>query len=390
VTQDLLRLLANETDKLKQAGLYKPELARAPQQDAGGAVELDLSSYDVLGLADDPALRAAALAAIDDHGPAARGSRILGGTLVSHQRLEEAIAHFLRLPAALVIGSGYAANVGLFEALFDDRDTIFCDASVHPSVAAGVRLARARAVPYRNRDVEDLEDKLKRSRAARFRAIVTDGVSPFSGEVTDLPGICDLAERYDALVVVDDALGLGVLGATGRGAREFHQAMDRVHVVTGSLAKALGAGAGGFVAGCAELIEWLRQKSAPYLFSAALAPPAVASATKAIERALAGDLPLAELRERVALVSRQLSELGFRVLGSEHPILTIGVGDAVTLQKMVNRLYEERIRVTGLCYPVVPEREARIRVQVSVRHPKSELGRAVECFARVGRALGVR
>jgi glycine C-acetyltransferase len=293
------------------------------------------------------------------------------------------------VPDAIVLGSGYLANIGFYEALFDSRDCLFCDALVHPSTAEGIRLSSATAFPFHNNDVEDLEDKLRRSRSARFRAIATDGVFPFDGRVAELDGICGLAEKYDAMVVLDDALGIGALGATGRGVRELRGMIARVDVVTGTFGKALGGAGGGFIAGRREVIEWLRQKATPYLFSIALAPPLVAAARAALEILERGEAPLATLRNHIATLKRELEARGFKVLGGEHPTLAVFVGGVVALQKMVNSLYERGIHVHGLCYPVVPEGEARIRLEITARHSAQDIGRAINAFDLAGRTLGV-
>jgi glycine C-acetyltransferase len=374
MTRALLAMLAAETKKLVHAGLYKPQTVHPAN------LALDFTSQDYLGLAVDKRVIAAARAALDEQGLGVGAARGLNGTRTIHQKLEQALARFLLVPDAVVFGSGYLANIGLFEALFDSRDCIFCDALVHPSTAEGVRLSSATVFPFRNNDVDDLEDKLKRSRTARFRAVVTDGVFPFDGKVAALEGICDLAERYEALVIVDDSLGLGVLGATGRGTRELRNAMGRVDVVTGTFGKALGGAGGGFVAGKREVIEWLRQKATPYLFSIALPPPLAAAALAVLEIFERGEPPLAALHDRTKSIKQSLETVGFQVLGGEHPTLAIVIGNVVPLQKMVNGLYERRVHVNGLCYPVVPEGQARIRFEVSMRHSDDDIALALRAF----------
>jgi glycine C-acetyltransferase len=383
MTHRLISLLAKESRKLEQAGLYKRELTDR----SGDAI--DLTTNDFLALGDDPSIRDAASRALVEHGFGRCASRAFGGTIGLHTELEAAVASLLGRERAAVFSSGYTANVGLFESILDSRDAIFCDAWVHPSLAEGARLSGARAVPYRNGDFEDLEDKLKRSRAARFRAVVTDGVYPFSGAVANLGSICELAERYDAFVVVDDCLGIGVLGEGGRGTCALRGVNDRVHLVTGSFGKALGGGGGGFVSGCLELIDWLRQKSTTYLFSTALPPVMAGGALEAIARVTGGSLPLPALRNATETLRRGLLDAGFQVLGGEHPSLTVIVGDAVTLQRMVNRLREEGIETVGLCYPVVPEHEARIRVHLSLAHTADQMSRVLTSFVTVGQELGV-
>lgn len=382
MTKAHLAMLAAEAKKLEQAGLYRPETIHP-------AHIVDFTSQDYLGLTNDPRLVAAAKAAVDSHGLGAGSARVFTGTRELHRDLEQAVARFLQVPDAIVLGSGYLANIGFYEALFDSRDCLFCDALVHPSTAEGIRLSSATAFPFHNSDVEDLGDKLRRSRSARFRAIATDGVFPFDGRIAELDAICGLAEKYDAMVVVDDSLGIGALGETGRGTRELRGAIGRVDVVTGTFGKALGGAGGGFIAGRREVIEWLRQKATPYLFSIALAPPLAAAARAALEILERGEAPLATLRGHIAAMKQGLEARGFQVLGGEHPSLAVFVGGVVALQKMVNSLYERGIHVNGLCYPVVPEGQARIRLEITARHSTQDIGRALNAFELAGRALGV-
>jgi glycine C-acetyltransferase len=382
MTKAHMAMLAAESRKLEQAGLYRPETIHP-------AHIVDFTSQDYLGLTNDPRLVSAAKAALEAHGLGVGSSRVFTGTREIHRDLEQAVARFLQVPDAIVLGSGYLANIGFYEALFDSRDCLFCDALVHPSTAEGIRLSSATAFPFHNNDVEDLEDKLRRSRSARFRAIVTDGVFPFDGRVAELDGICGLAEKYDAMVVLDDSLGIGAIGETGRGARELRGMIARIDVVTGTFGKALGGAGGGFIAGKREVIEWLRQKATPYLFSTALAPPLAAAARAALDILERGEAPLASLRGHITVVKRELEARGFKLLGGEHPTLAVFIGGVVALQKMVNSLYERGIHVHGLCYPVVPEGEARIRLEITARHSAQDIGRAINALDLAGRALGV-
>jgi glycine C-acetyltransferase len=382
MTKAHMAMLAAESKKLEQAGLYRPETIHP-------AHIADFTTQDYLGLATEPRIAAAAKVALDNYGLGVASSRAFTGTREIHRDLEQAVARFLQVPDAIVLGSGYLANIGFYEALFDSRDCLFCDALVHPSTAEGIRLSSATAFPFHNNDVDDLEDKLRRSRSARFRAIVTDGVFPFDGRVAELDGICALAEKYDAMVVIDDSLGVGALGETGRGTRELRGMIPRVDVVTGTFAKALGGAGGGFIAGRREVIGWLRQKATPYLFSAALAPPLAAAAREALEILERGEAPLPKLRKNVATIKKELELRGFKILGGDHPSLGVFVGGVVALQKLVNSLYERGIHVQGLCYPVVPEGKARIRLEISARHSEQDLGRVINAFDLAGRALGL-
>jgi glycine C-acetyltransferase len=380
MTRALLSMLATETKKLMQAGLYKPETIYPRDRPAA---TIDFISQDYLGLARDPRVLAAARSALDDDGLGVGSPRGFTGTRPIHKDLERALAQFLGVADAVVVGSGYLANLGLYEAIFDRRDCLFCDALVHPSTAEGVRLSGATAFPFRNNDIDDLEDKLKRSRSARFRAIVTDGVFPFDGRVAALEGICGLAERYEALVIVDDSLGIGVVGDTGRGARELRGVMARVDVVTGTFSKALGGAGGGYIAGRREVIEWLRQKATPYLFSVGMPPPLAAAARKVLEILASGEAPLATLRARTHALKQGLEAHRFRVLGGDHPTLAIVIGGVVPLQRMVNALFEQAIHVNGLCYPVVPEGQACIRIETSARHSEADILRALRTFEQL-------
>jgi glycine C-acetyltransferase len=376
-----LAMLAAENKKLEQAGLYRPETIHAATD------MVDFTSQDYLGLAKDRRVRDAARAAFEEYGLGVGSPRVFSGTRQVHKQLEQSLARFLQLPDALVFGSGYLANIGLYEALFDSRDCLFCDALVHPSTAEGMRLSSATTFPFRNNDVDDLEDKLRRSRSARFRAVVTDGVFPFGGKLAELEPICDVAEKYSAMVIVDDSLGVGVLGQTGRGTRELRKVIPRVDVVTGTFSKALGGAGGGYIAGRREVIEWLRQKSTPYVFSVGLPPPLAAAAAKAIEILEAGQAAIETVWMHTRHVKLGLEQLGFRVLGGEHPTLPVFVGGVVALQKMVNALYERNIHVNGLCYPVVPEGQARIRLEVTASHTDQDLTRLLDAFELAGRAL---
>ncbi|MDB4956718.1 MAG: 2-amino-3-ketobutyrate coenzyme ligase [Myxococcales bacterium] len=382
MTKAHMAMLAAENKKLEQAGLHRPETIHA-------AHVVDFTSQDYLGLSKDERILDAAKRALDRYGLGVGSSRVFAGTREIHRELEEAVARFLQVPDAIVLGSGYLANIGFYEALFDSRDCLFCDALVHPSTAEGIRLSSATAFPFRNNDVEDLEDKLRRSRSARFRAIVTDGVFPFDGRIAELDGICGLAEKYDAMVVLDDSLGIGVLGQTGRGTRELRGMIPRIDVVTGTFGKAIGGAGGGFIAGKREVIDWLRQKATPYLFSVALSPPIAAAARATLEILERGEAPLDTLRNRTAHMKKELELRGFKILGGEHPTLAVSIGGVVALQKMVNSLYERGIHVNGLCYPVVPEGEARIRLEITARHTEQDLGRAINAFDLAGRATKV-
>ncbi len=395
MSRALRDLLLSETDRLKDAGLYKREVvfARSGGMAAGGMMDgrqgsqvINYTTHDYLGLSTDSQVRQAAIDAAEKYGVGLSSQRVMCGTLPIHKELEEWLQGFLKVEDVILFGSGYQANVGVFSPLFGQRDCIICDAGIHPSLADGAVLAGSRLVTFRNNDPDDLEDILKRSRWARFRAVVTNGVFPFSGRVADLHAICDLAEKYDALVVVNDCLGIGVLGDRGRGTAELMGAIDRVDLVTGTFSKALGGASGGFAAGRAEIIDWLRQKSPPYIFSATLAPPMAGAAMMALQILESGEAPLEGLRENIQTLHLGLLERGFRVMGSHHPLLAVDVGEYDVLQEMVNHLYDAGIYVHGLCYPVVPEGEARIRIMVSALHSASHLQRTLTAFEQAREA----
>ncbi len=393
MSHGLRQLLRLETDRLKEAGLYKREVVftRAGGMAAGGLMVrgsgyegqsiVNYTTHDYLGLSTDAHVRQAAIDAAHRYGVGVSSQRVMCGTLPIHKELEDWLRGFLQVEDAILFGSGYQANLGIFSPLFGARDCILCDGGIHPSLADGVRLSGARVVTFRSNDPDDLEDVLKRSRWARFRAIVTNGVHPFTGRVSDLRAVCDLAEQYDALTVVDDCLGVGVLGNRGRGAAEVCGVIDRVDLVTGSFSKALGGAAGGYVAGRAEIVEWLRQKSPPYLFSSTLPPPLAGAAMAAVQILESGDAPLPNLRENVRFLWEGLMERGFRVLGGgEHPLLVVEVGEYELVREMVNHLYDRGIYVHGLCYPVVPEGQASVRLLISALHSDEHLQRTLAAF----------
>jgi glycine C-acetyltransferase len=389
MSRALRDLLRSETDRLRDAGLYKREVvfSRSGGMVAGERVDgksglpvVNYTTYDFLGLSVDPQLQQAAIDAVQRYGVGLSSQRTMCGTLKIHQELEDWLRHFLKVPDVMLYGSGYHANIGLFAPLFGARDCIICDSGIHPSLAEGARLAGARLVTFRSDDPDDLEDILRRSKWARFRAIVTNGVHPFTGRISDLASICDLAERHDAIVIVDDALGIGVLGDRGRGSAEHAGVLGRVHLITGTFSKALGGASGGFAAGHAEIIEWLRQKSSPYMFSAALPPAMAAIAFRALEILESGEAPLPGLRDNVRALFDGLIERKFRVLGGQHPLLIVELGPYEILRETVNHLYDRGIYCHGLCYPVVPEGEARIRLMVSALHSQDHIRQTLDAF----------
>lgn len=387
----LLAFLDKETTHLKQAGLFRKEaIMRSAQGEkiaVGNRKLINLASNDYLGLADHPALKEGAKKAIDSYGVGVASPRMIAGTQTVHTRLERALTSFLNTESTLLYASGYHANTGLFESLLGERDFIFCDALCHPSLADGIRLCRARVFLYRNNDFDHLEDRLKRSRSARFRVIVTDGVFGLDGAVAELKEICDLADKYEALVVADDAQGVGVLGAQGRGTHEFMGVMSKVGLLTGTFSNALGGGAGGYVSGRRQVIAWLRQKSRPYLVSSALCPASAGAALAALEL-VEGNTDLRQkLFANVAWFRNALTNIGLQVVKSEHPIVAILVGEAVSAQRMVDKLYNRGVHTMGYCYPVVPEGEARVRAQITAQHLQESLSHVVHAFEAAAKEL---
>jgi glycine C-acetyltransferase len=384
----LLDFLATETRNLRDAGLVRPALelgtAQGPNVTIGGTELSNFGSTDYLGLSQHPAMKEAVTAAVATWGVGAASSRPAVGTLAIHTELERASAALVEASDAIVLASGYQANLGLFEALLGDRDFVFCDEMARPSLADGVRLSRARVYTYGHGDMDHLEDRLKRSRAARFRIIATDGYFPMTGRVASLREIYALATKYEALVVVDDSHGIGILGPERRGTHGLLGLGARIDLVTGSFGHALGGGAGGFVAGRTTLIDWLRQRSRPYLTSTALDPPSAAAALKAIamlrshaiEHRRLGD-NLTAFRDAMAI------DAGLEVDVS-HPAIAIRIGSAVAAQRLIDFLFRRNVFVVGYCHPLVPEGEARIAVRLTALHEKKD----VEALARtIGEGL---
>jgi len=385
--------LRGELDAIREAGLWKGErIVEGPQGahvPVGGREVLNFCANNYLGLADDPGLVRAAQEGLARWGLGLASVRFICGTQTIHKDLEAAIAAFLGMDDAVLYTSCFDANGGLFETLLDEPDVIISDALNHASIIDGVRLCRAQRQRYAHGDMDELERLLIASRSARTRLIATDGVFSMDGDVAPLARICDLAERHDALVMVDDSHATGFFGPTGRGTPEHCGVAGRVDIVTSTLGKALGGASGGFTASRAEIVALLRQRSRPYLFSNTLPPALVCSALEGLallSRSTA-------LRDRLAANTERfraaMTAAGFGLRPGEHPIVPIMLGDARLAQQMAADLFEEGIYVVGFSYPVVPRDQARIRVQVSAAHTDADLDRAVAAFVKVGRALGV-
>lgn len=388
----LLRdFLVKEINNLEAAGLLQEGLSlnspQGPNIKIGSKNLLNFASDNYLGWANHPSLKEAAKLALDELGTGWASGRLFSGTHATHRKLEEGLSQFLRTQETLLFSSGYQANLGIFESLFNEQDYIFCDFSLHPSMVDGIRLSAAKHFIFKTQDLNDLEDKLKRSPNARFRAIATEAVSSQDGRITPLADIVAIAKRYDAIVIVDDSHGVGVLGNSGRGISEELDLLGKVDLITGSLGHALGGASGGFVSGRREIISWLRQKARSYLFSNSPTPAISAAALKAIELLDKGSEDLANLRDNTERFRKGLADAGFDVVPSTHPIVSIVVGDALLAQKMTNRLYQKGILVLGFCYPVMPRGSARVRVQISAAHLKKDLTEGITAFKEVGQGL---
>ena len=385
--------LRAELDSLRAQGLFKGErVLEGPQGgvvEAGGREVINLCANNYLGLANHPAVRAAAQRALDEYGYGMASVRFICGTQQTHKELERRLARFLGTEDVVLYSSCFDANGGLFETLLDERDAVISDALNHASIIDGIRLCKAQRQRYANSDLAELEKCLQDTQGARTRLIATDGVFSMDGYIAKLEGICDLAARYDALVMVDDSHATGFMGATGRGTPEHCGVAARVDILTGTLGKALGGGSGGYVAARREVIEWLRQRSRPYLFSNSI-PPVVACASLAVLDLLE-DSP--QLRAQLFANAQQfragLAQLGFDLKAGEHPIIPVMLGDAALAGRMAERLLEEGVYVVGFSYPVVPKGQARIRTQMSAALTREQLTRALAAFHKVGRELGV-
>ncbi len=385
--------ISAELDKIRADGLFKAErIIDSPQgsriQVGDGAEVLNFCANNYLGLADDPRIVAAAKEALDRWGYGLASVRFICGTQGVHKQLEERISEFLGTDDTILYSSCFDANGGLFETLLDAQDAVISDELNHASIIDGIRLCKARRLRYRNRDMADLEAQLQASADARRRLIATDGVFSMDGYVAPLEAICHLADRYDAMVMVDDSHAVGFMGPTGRGTPELHGVTDRVDIVTGTLGKALGGASGGYTSGRREIISLLRQRSRPYLFSNSVAP-AVVGASLAVLDLLAESNDLrARLRENTAWFRERMTSLGFDVLPGDHPIVPVMIGDAAKASRMADLLLAKGIYVIGFSYPVVPVGKARIRTQLSAAHTRSDLETAAVAFAAARDELG--
>jgi glycine C-acetyltransferase len=393
MNQAVIERLRGEIAALREQGLYKSERVLAGPQGgvvrAGDREVINLCANNYLGLANHPAVRAAAQRSLDRYGYGMASVRFICGTQETHKELEGRLARFLGTEDVILYSSCFDANGGLFETLLDERDAVISDALNHASIIDGIRLCKAQRFRYANSDMGELENCLRQAKGARTRLIATDGVFSMDGFIANLRGICDLAEAYDALVMVDDSHATGFMGPTGRGTHEHCGVAARVDILTGTLGKALGGGSGGYVAARREVVEWLRQRSRPYLFSNSI-PPVVAAASLAVLDLLEGSTQLRErLFDNARFFRAAMTQAGFDLKPGEHPIIPVMLGDAALATRMADALLERGVYVIGFSYPVVPKGQARIRTQMSAALTRAQLERAVAAFTEVGHELGV-
>lgn len=394
MSQSLLNHLADQTQELRDNGLYKGErIVTSPQQAAitieDGRELINLCANNYLGLANHPELIQTARDALEHQGYGMASVRFIVGTQQVHKQLEQRISEFLETEDTILYSSCFDANTGLFETILTDEDAVISDQLNHASIIDGIRLCKATRYRYLNSDMDDLEEKLKQAQSSRYRLIATDGVFSMDGSIAKLQEICDLAERYDALVMVDDSHAVGFIGENGKGTPELCGVMDRVDIITGTLGKAMGGASGGYTSGHREIIEWLRQRSRPYLFSNTLAPVIAATSLRVLDLLESSS----DLREQLHANSSHfragMEAAGFTLVPGEHPIIPVMIGDAKLAGQMAERLLEEGVYVVGFSFPVVPHGQARIRTQMTAAHTTKQLDRAIDAFTRVGRELGV-
>lgn len=394
MNRDFLAMLARQTEELKQAGLYKQEREiTSPQQAAitisGGQKVLNFCANNYLGLSNNPKLIDAAKASYDKFGFGLSSVRFICGTQTVHHELESRLSRFLGTEATILYSSCFDANGGLFETFLGPEDAVISDELNHASIIDGIRLCKAKRFRYKNNDMADLEKQLEEAKDCRYKLIATDGVFSMDGTIANLKAICDLADKHQALVMVDDSHAVGFIGKSGRGTHEYCDVMDRVDIITGTLGKALGGASGGYTSGRKEIIEWLRQRSRPYLFSNTLAP-SIASASIAVLDLLESDTNLrARLEENSRYFRKKMTDIGFNLVPGNHPIIPVMLGDAKLAQDFAARMLQHGVYVIGFCYPVVPQGKARIRTQMSAAHTKEDIDCAVEAFTKVGRELNV-
>ena len=394
MTASMQQHLSRQLDAIRAAGTYKRERVITTPQDAhirvagGSSPVLNLCANNYLGLAEHPAVIQAAHEALDRWGYGLSSVRFICGTQGLHHELERKLSQFLGTEDTILYSSCFDANGGLFETLLGPEDAVISDELNHASIIDGIRLCKAARYRYQNNNMADLEAKLNQAQNARFRMVATDGVFSMDGTIANLRAICELAEKYDALVMVDDSHAVGFLGRTGRGTPEHEQVMGRIDLLTGTLGKALGGASGGYTSGRKELIELLRQRSRPYLFSNTLAPPIAGAALKVLDLLTASTALRDKLEENAKFFRAELAQRGLKLLPGTHPIVPIMLGDAALATRFADAMLARGVYVIGFSYPVVPEGKARIRAQVSAAHSREDLEFAVRAFVEVNRDLG--
>ena len=388
--------LQQQIDEVKAEGLYKSERIITSQQQAqievaSGDKVINFCANNYLGLANSPALIKAAQQGLDEHGFGVASVRFICGTQDIHKTLEQKISEFLETEDTILYSSCFDANAGLFETILGPDDAIISDALNHASIIDGVRLCKAKRFRYANNDMSDLEKQLIAAdeAGAKTKLIATDGVFSMDGVICNLEAVCDLADKYDALVMVDDSHAVGFVGENGKGTPEYCGVLDRVDIITGTLGKALGGASGGYTSGKKEIVEWLRQRSRPYLFSNSLAPSIVTASIKVLEMLSNGGELRAKLWDNAKYFREQMEAAGFTCAGKDHAIIPVMLGDAKVASAMADKLLAEGIYVTGFSFPVVPKGQARIRTQISAAHTKEQLDTAIAAFTRIGKEMGV-
>lgn len=389
-----LEHLRTQLAEVREAGLYKAERVITTPQNAWiettqGRRVVNFCANNYLGLADHPDVVAAAHEALDRYGYGMASVRFICGTQSVHKELEAKVSEYLGTEDTILYSSCFDANGGLFETLLGAEDAIISDALNHASIIDGVRLSKAKRFRYANNDMADLERQLQAAADCRFKMIATDGVFSMDGVIADLRTICDLAERYQALVMVDDSHAVGFVGPRGRGTPELCGVTERVDIITGTLGKALGGASGGYTSGRREIVDWLRQRSRPYLFSNSLPPPIAAASLAVLQMLEHGETLRARLHDNMQFFRASMTQLGFRLLGAGHAIIPVWLGDAKLAGEMAAAMLEEGVYVVGFSYPVVPQGQARIRTQMSAAHSRDDLEFAVNAFTKVGRSLNV-
>ena len=394
MTRPFINHLQAELDSLNTTGLYKSERIISSKQSArikvaSGESVLNFCANNYLGLADNEDMIRAGKAALEHYGYGMASVRFICGTQEEHKQLEAKISRFLGMEDTILYSSCFDANTGLFETILGEDDAIISDALNHASIIDGVRLCKAKRFRYANNDMAALEQQLQAADSARFKLIATDGVFSMDGIIANLPGICDLAEKYDAMVMVDDSHAVGFLGDHGRGSVEYCGVEGRVDIITGTLGKALGGASGGYTSGKTELVDWLRQRSRPYLFSNTLAPMIAATTLKVFELIENGAPLRARLFANASRFRNEMTELGFTLSGADHPIIPVMLGEASLAREMAAQMLDKGIYVVGFSFPVVPKGAARIRTQMSAAHSSEDISRLIEVFTQVGRDLSV-